>query len=216
MSSIDSVILKDATEAVPLLPDLPECAEAPNGSLTASVPSGYRFWYDTVIDVMFQHPELSLAKIGEKCGRSGRWIYLLVKSDSFKEHYEERRREHNDRLSSAIITRASAVAVNALDRLLERLEENPASVSPKMALEVSASMAKILGFGAERAAAPTVNVQQTTVVAAASPSELQRARELIRQAEAARLAPKTLDLGPAEGRRSIDAAPAPEPSSEPG
>ena len=169
-------------------------------------PKGFKFWYDTLVDCILENPLLPLYKIAEKLGRSSNWVYLVCKSDSFKEHYEWRRRDYNDRLTSALLGKASAVAVNALDILLLKLEENPSAFTPSAALEVSTGMMKMLGMGQPKAG-PTVNVQQTTVVAAASPDELRRARELIRSAEASQLARPTLEI-------DANAAPDPQPNSE--
>lgn len=213
MSDLDSVDLAEKVQKTFARP-LPACAldDVPDNA-TAVPPQGFRFWYDHIVDLMLERPDYSLSKIAEALGRSSRWIYLVVKSDSFKEHYEYRRSEHNDRLTTAIVTKASAVAANALDILLNRLEENPSAFTPKAALEVSTGMMKMLGMG-EQAKGPTVNVQQTTVVAAASPDELRRARELIRSAEASQLAqPRTLELK-AEDPRSIDAAPVAQSDAE--
>lgn len=228
MSDLDLVEALTAAAQKTFARPLPAAAlvDVPDNA-TATPPQGFRFWYDSIIDVMFERPDFSIAKIGESLGRSSRWIYLVVKSDSFKEHYEYRRSEHNDRLTTAIITKASAVAANSLDILLRRLEDNPAAFTPAAALEVSTGMMKMLGMGQPKSG-PTVNVQQTTVVAAASPDELRRARELIRSAEASQLAQPQLELraegprsqdsfvGEAHGPRSEDifATPNPQPNSE--
>lgn len=197
MSEIDAIRLEDR---------LPKPAEPPAHMArvgTSRIPTGYKFWYDKVIDVMLERPDLPLYKVAELLGRKSNWIYLLAKSDSFREHYEYRRKEHNDRLTTGIVERAGRVAAEALDILLERLEKNPESVKPKEALDVAQVMMTKLGMG-NQPNAPSVVVQPTVVVASASPDELVRARELIKAAEAARLAQsKTLELTAEGGDRSV-------------
>lgn len=157
-------------------------------------PKGFQHWYDSIIDLMISRPDLSLTAIAKEIGRSPGWMYLVVKSDSFRDHFEFRRNEHNARLSGAVIQKAQEVATTALDALLREMRDNPAKIKVADATQIAGSMMKYLGMG-ERESGPSVVVQQN-VVASASPEELTRARELIRSAERSRVEgrAKTLEL----------------------
>lgn len=153
----------------------------------AKPPEGFRYWYDSICDALFEHPGWNLTDVAKHLNRSTSWVYVVAKSDSFRKHYEDRRNELNDRISLGITKKASELAMRSLDAVLEKMVDNPASFTTGMHMEIIGATSKVLGMGTPRGPAVVVQ-QQTTIVPAASQSELARARELITNAERARLA----------------------------
>jgi hypothetical protein len=154
----------------------------------AKPPQGFRFWYDSLCDSIFDNPGWSIKDHAEALGRSYSWLYVMMKSDSFRLHFEQRRQELNDHIQLSITKKASEAAVTALDMLCKEMVDNPAKFTPTLQLEVIEKTTKVLGMGVQKSGPAVVVNQQTNVVPSASASELQRARELIKAAEQARLA----------------------------
>lgn len=154
----------------------------------AKPPEGFRFWYDSICDSIFENPGWSVKDHAEALGRNVSWLYVIMKSDTFRLHFEQRRMELNDRIQFTITKKASEAALAALDMLCKEMVDNPAKFNPGMQLEVIEKTTKVLGMGVSKGGPSVVVNQQTNIVPAATQSELARARELIKAAEAQRLA----------------------------
>lgn len=82
-----------------------------------------RYQHDGMIDEILLNPAMSQGELAKRFGYSQTWISIVVNSDAFKERLAERKGELMDPIIRASIQeKADAAANRALDRLMERLD----------------------------------------------------------------------------------------------
>jgi len=84
-----------------------------------------RYTHDGIIDVILMDPAISQGELARQFGFTQTWMSIVVNSDSFKNRMAERKAELQDPIIRASMQeKADAAASRALDRLMERLDNN--------------------------------------------------------------------------------------------
>lgn len=84
-----------------------------------------RYIHDNIIDAIIAFPAISQNELCAQFRYSPSWMSIIMNSDSFKERLAERKAELVDpALRASVEERLEAVAKRALDKLLERLDQN--------------------------------------------------------------------------------------------
>lgn len=105
--------------------------------------------YDAIIDLMLSEPMLKQKELAARLGKSSVWLSYIMQSDSFKLVYDERRQLKNEMVSLAIANKLEKVALKSLDYLVDKLENNPASLKVEQVTALADSTLKRLGYGVE-------------------------------------------------------------------
>lgn len=103
--------------------------------------------FDAIIDILLSEPTISLKEVGARLGRSSAWVSYMVHSGTFRDLYEERRREKNAEINQDLTQRLAAVATKSLQKLEEVLEKNPEKINPMQALEIADKSLERMGYG---------------------------------------------------------------------
>jgi hypothetical protein len=165
---------------------------APDLSPARSVrwqPRGMAWWYWALIDEMLANPELNKTEIAKKLRVTPQCIYLVTNSDTFKLHYEARRREFAAQLDGVIRTRLEKVAGTSLDLISKVLEAKQTTVPLETLSEVADKALERLGYGPKASPAVSVTVDNSTqtVVAPVSLQVIEEARATLREVERSRM-----------------------------
>lgn len=137
---------------------------------------GLQPWHERVVDFMISHPHAKIKELAEFFGVSPQWMGMLIKTDAFITYKNARMQDHQENVSSEIVTKMQAVAVKSLEQLDKVLDNEPSFSQVRDA----ASMAlKGLGY-TDNKNGPNVVVNpagegNTTVVV--QTSTIARARE---------------------------------------
>jgi len=134
-----------------------------------------------IVDLWIAEPHLKQYEIAERLGLSEPWLSGIVNSDAFKVYAAARLDEHRKKLSDAVITKATKVTINALEKLDDKLEEKNTTVTEVVAAGRFAS--DVAGFSKQPSA--TITNNQNVAVITASADALATARRM--QAEIAKL-----------------------------
>jgi hypothetical protein len=157
-------------------------------------PQKFRFWYDAIIDWMIANPGGTHKDCAEALDRSPGTINMIVASDMFKARWAERRGELNTMYSEAIMLKTGKVAVQALDALSDRLEQNPRGIPAGVVADIAKQSMEALGFGAPKVGQPMPTQEVHVHVGS---DVLAQARERLRTIEGQKLdegvAPKQIE-----------------------
>lgn len=133
----------------------------------ALAPEIKRPWHHAVIELMIAHPELKQGEIARRLGKSQTWLSIVVNSDAFRMKLAERREEVVDPvLEAKVEDRLRAVANEATEVLLERLQLAGESMSTRDLTRLVEVSTKGLGMGRPEA----VTAQQNNLYFVASPA----------------------------------------------
>lgn len=154
-----------------------------------------QYWNDIIIDRMFADPAIKIETIATELRKSVQWVGLMRRSDSFKLRYAQRRREFEATLKDSLTEKLIRVAEKSLDAISERLDKGVAGVKIDTLSEIADKALERLGYGV-KAAAPSVVVNNNAlqqIVAPVSTDELAEARRLMREFQAGRVRPITIE-----------------------
>ena len=146
----------------------------------------FRFWHETLIDLMLQHPEWSNVQLAQAVGKTPVTIGYVTRSDMFRARFELRRQEHSERISYSIIAKTQGIASTALDQLKEKLDDNAVSkkISARDLGEIAAEALDRIGLGPKPADIHVnTTVQQNNTTVTVSGEALLRARQKLRSNE---------------------------------
>lgn len=146
----------------------------------------FRFWHETLIDLMLQHPEWSNIQLAQAVGKTPVTIGYVTRSDMFRARFELRRQEHSERISYSIIAKTQGIAIDALDQLKDKLADNAVSkkISARDLGEIAAEALDRIGLGPKPADIHVnTTVQQNNTTVTVSGEALLRARQKLRNNE---------------------------------
>lgn len=166
--------------------------QAPFAPVPAPTSSGkenlrFRFWHETLIDLMIQHPEWNNTQLAQAVGKGPVTVGYVTRSDMFRARFAERRREHSERISYSIIAQTQGIAQKALKQLDDKLEDNSVQkkISARDLHEIAADALDRIGLGPKPAdIVLQTNVQQNNTSITVSSDALLRARQKLRNNEA--------------------------------
>ena len=92
-----------------------------------SVPGKWHPQYEIVLDALIVDPYANQRELSERLALSKAWLCQIINSDMFKERLRERRAEINSAVANGIAGKIVYAADLALDRTIDRLENNKAS-----------------------------------------------------------------------------------------
>lgn len=145
------------------------------------MPAKLNWWYESVIDWMLANPHQTLRDCASEFNVTPTWIYVLTKSQSFRDAIRDRREQHNFMLSTGIIDKTAAVADMALDLLAERLCATGDTLPVKTLSEVADTALSRLGYGSNGGSqGRNPSVQQTQVNVYVDADLLAEARSALR------------------------------------
>lgn len=160
---------------------------APIPTSSGNAPVRFKFWHETLIDLMLQHPDWTNKQLADAVGKNAVTIGYVTRSDMFKARFALRRQEHSERISYAIIAQTQGIAQKALKQLDEKLEDNSVQrkISARDLGEIAAEALDRIGLGPKP---PDIvvqtNIQQNTHSVTVSQEALIRARQKLRGNEA--------------------------------
>jgi hypothetical protein len=179
-------------------------------------------YYDTIIDLLFESPSISMGEIAKKLKKTNSWVSSIVHSDSFKQVYAERRAARLSLSNERIVDALHGVTLRSLDITAKRLETNPEGVSTRLAMEIAEKSLDALGY-TSKLTGPALAIanSQTNVtnVFGVDAESFARAQQFIRDREQGQLVDsRSLSGGAIEsakqgsdvGNPSSLAAPAPD------
>ena len=149
----------------------------------ASTARRHSYWYDAIIDIMLAEPGIEQRELARRFGKSEPTMRMLLNSDMFKNRYDTRRRELNERMADEISQETSTVALLSLREVTKRLRDNPAAIPIGQLTEISHSTLDRLGYGQKSVAAPT----QVNVNVSVPASVVAEARDKLRQVQSDKL-----------------------------
>lgn len=150
-------------------------------------PVKFRFWHESLIDLMLQHPEWNNKQLGDAIGRNAVTVGYVTRSDMFRARLALRRQEHSEKISFSIIAKQQGIAAQSLDQLKEKLDDNAITkkISARDLHEIAKDALDRIGLGPK---SPDIvlqtNIQQNTTSVTVSPEALLRARQKLRNNEA--------------------------------
>lgn len=160
---------------------------APIPTSSGNAPVRFKFWHETLIDLMLQHPDWTNKQLADAVGKNAVTIGYVTRSDMFKARFALRRQEHSERISYAIIAQTQGIAQKALKQLDEKLEDNSVQrkISARDLGEIAAEALDRIGLGPKP---PDIvvqtNIQQNNHSVTVSQEALIRARQKLRGNEA--------------------------------
>ena len=92
-----------------------------------SIPGKWHPHYEMVLNALIVDPFITQRKLAEELCITPAWLSQIVNSDMFRERLRERRAEINSAVANGIAGKIVYAADLALDRTIERLENNRAS-----------------------------------------------------------------------------------------
>jgi hypothetical protein len=105
-------------------------------------------WHVRVVDHLLAHPNAKIVDVAKAFDVTPQWIGRLMKSDSFKEYFELRLREHQDMVSVEVVSKMQHVATKALDHVAKKIETGEVKFAE--ALDAADLALKGLGYTASR------------------------------------------------------------------
>ena len=163
------------------------------------MPAKLNWWYESVIDWMLANPHRTLRDCASEFNVTPTWIYVLTKSQSFRDAIRDRREQHNFMLSTGIIDKTAAVADMALDLLSQRLCETGDTLPVKTLSEVADTALSRLGYGSNSNTGRNPMAQQTQVNVFVDATLLAEARSTLRaKQDSLGLPPRPTELVPSE------------------
>jgi len=137
----------------------------------------FRFWYDSIIDLLLGEPEINQNEIAKRLGRAASTISIVMSTDLFKARYEQRRAEQNKALNEALNTRLAKTTIRALDLMQEKLDTRQVMIPLLELSEMADKNLNRLGFG-QKQSGPSVVIQNNAqVVAPVSAEQLAASRQ---------------------------------------
>lgn len=91
-----------------------------NGTYTLS--DGLKPWHMRIVDFMLLNPHAKIVDIAREFGVTPVWAGQLMKTDAFREYYEQRMAEHRSLIGSMVVQKMQSVAVKSLDVMAEKLD----------------------------------------------------------------------------------------------
>lgn len=135
--------------------------------------------HHAILDCKLKHPEWTQRQIAAALNYTEAWVSIVVNSNSFQAMYREKYGEQFDQVVVPVRDRVTGVAVQALERVGEALQDG--THTPKFALDTSNVMLKALGFvGSGAVQGENVQINHYHGV---DPSLLRESRERIRSRE---------------------------------
>jgi len=125
-----------------------------------------RYTHDAIIDMIIANPAVSQGDLSREFGFTESWMSIIINSDSFQERLANRKGELVDpKIKASIEARLDAIARRALDRLLDKIDNNhPVSNSDLIRMAA-------LGVGDRNKRPETAPVQQNLYVVNLPPPE---------------------------------------------
>ena len=125
-----------------------------------------RYTHDAIIDMIIANPAVSQGDLAREFGFTESWMSIIINSDSFQERLANRKGELVDpKIKASIEARLDAIARRALDRLLDKIDNNrPVSNSDLIRMAA-------LGVGDRNKRPETAPVQQNLYVVNLPPPE---------------------------------------------
>lgn len=153
----------------------------------------FRRWHEPIIDDLLARPLDTLRDRSARLGYTEAGLGQILRSDMFKAAYKARHDQFAALLNEALVQKLGKLADTGLTVMQEALEKKRDQLPFAALTETTMSVLEKLGFGADRPTPATVvNIQnnnsQATLVPV-SAERLQEARERLRSAESAHLAP---------------------------
>ena len=137
----------------------------------------FRFWYDSIIDLLLGEPEINQNEIAKRLGRAASTISIVMSTDLFKARYEQRRSEQNKALNEALNTRLAKTTIRALDLMQEKLDTRQVMIPLLELSEMADKNLNRLGFG-QKQSGPSVVIQNNAqVIAPVSAEQLAASRQ---------------------------------------
>lgn len=144
-----------------------------NGKYTLT--SGLKPWHERVVDYMVLNPHANIKQCARAFQVSPQWMGMLQGSDAFKEYYRARMSEHQGYLSVAIVDKMQSVAVKALDRMADKIDNDQV---PMGQLQEAASLTlKSLGYASGMNVNVVANQQNNYNVVSVSKEALEKSRQ---------------------------------------
>lgn len=159
---------------------------SPDGPRPPPPPRANLVHFDTIIDYVLTHPGATNREIAVHIRRGEPWVSLVMRSDAFLAHYRARRAVLDATVTDGVKARLASVAERAANVIIKRLDENPLGITIDQATNVLDKATARLGFGQPTAPAGvnvTVGTGAQTAVFVASPEQLARAREKLRDVQ---------------------------------
>lgn len=148
-----------------------------NENRKAWTPARFRYWYDSIIDLLLVEPTLSQKEIAARVGRHAVTVGLIMNSDLFRARYEQRRGEQNAQLTQALNTRLARTAIASLEHIEATLQKKRDTIPLPELVDVADKALTRLGYGPKNHAAPVqVNVNNQQVVAPVTAEQLAESR----------------------------------------
>ena len=104
-----------------------ESSTPPNTLPRRAIPGKWHPHYEMVLNALIVDPYITQRALAEQLCISAAWLCQIINSDMFKERLRERRAEINSAVANGIAGKIVYAADLALDRSIERLENNKAS-----------------------------------------------------------------------------------------
>lgn len=147
-------------------------------------PVRFKFWHETLIDLMLQHPDWTVKQLATELGKTPVTLGYVMRSDMFRARFALRRDEHNERISYSIIAKQQGIATKVLTQLEEKLDDNAVSkkISARDLADIANETLERIGLGAKRENV-NVTVQQNNNSVTVSSDALSRARAKLRSNE---------------------------------
>lgn len=154
--------------------------ESPSRPKAPAPPRATILHYDAIVDYLLAHPGARYQEVAAHMQRGAIWVSLVMKSDSFQEHYRRRRMVIDEVINDAVRQNVAQVAIKAAGLLTKRMDENPLGTTTEQLVTVLDKSTQRLGFG-QQPAGPAVQVNtggggSSIFVADASAIERARAR----------------------------------------
>lgn len=138
--------------------------------------------HQEIADWLLANPNVkNLQVLCDRMGISRSWLSVVMKSDVFKEYFDERRRSHEKELKEKITLRQLGVTLQALDKLENIIADE--DVDDRLVFDIANKTAQNLGFGPSRGPHATVIEERTQelTMRTVDPQTLAEARETIRR-----------------------------------
>lgn len=147
----------------------------------------FRWWYDAIIDYRLANPTATNGETARHFNVSESYFSIIVNSDMFKAKWEQRRKEHSDRIGTAVGLKMLGTLDLALDVVHEQLENKRGAIPFKDTTAFVSDTLEKLGYGAPKAPGVQVNNFGNTQAVQITQADLNEARQLLRKSEQARV-----------------------------
>lgn len=145
-----------------------------------------KWWHEAIIDDMIAFPIDTLEARGKRLGYSGSYLCVIINTDMFKAAYQERRESYKTNIDAAILNKATRVAAEGLDLILETMQTKRTQIPFAALTDTVDKTLTRLGYGIEKKPSPvqlTVQGNNVAVLPTVTAEQLTSAREALRRVE---------------------------------